>query len=173
LQFFEGFCLRRDAPSSQHRSRMKMKFVNSRWSTAGVAAVAVLLSSFAASSTAWAHNICVIKFCDSNANGHRDPGEPLIGGWPYTITSEDGTSFSFSGETSANGPTCTQVPPGGYVVTEGTHHRRRIGSTRLRPQFLLRSKMARPNVSSLGTSALAHAGGRARKAFGPIKMGRL
>jgi hypothetical protein len=106
--------------NSENASPMKMKFVNNGWSTAAVAAVAVLLMSFTATNTASAHFICVTKFCDSNGDGVQDPGEPLIGGWPYTIARADDNSVVFSGVTDENGPTCTKVDPGDYVVTEGT-----------------------------------------------------
>lgn len=61
--------------------------------------------------------ICVIKFNDVNGNGKRDTGEALLSGWAFTVT--DVASSAVVG-TLASGtrPSCIDVKPGTYVVTE-------------------------------------------------------
>lgn len=62
--------------------------------------------------------ICVVKFNDLNGDGVKQAGEPLLGGWQFSIVRPNGTQ---SGITAAGtGQWCTpqNYPPGSYTVTE-------------------------------------------------------
>lgn len=66
------------------------------------------------------------KFDDLNANGHRDPGEPVISNWPMTITYQG--AVVWSGQTGADGTfrfdldadADPRLGYGTYTVTEAT-----------------------------------------------------
>jgi len=59
-----------------------------------------------------AGRVCVIKYWDKNGNGIKQPGEPLLGGWTFTVTTSPLTQL-----VSAKRP-CVSVRPGTYTVTE-------------------------------------------------------
>lgn len=57
-------------------------------------------------------DICVTKYQDLDADGVRDPGEPPLAGWTFTLSSGQ------SGVTGPEGRVCFTVPEGEYTVTE-------------------------------------------------------
>ena len=59
--------------------------------------------------------VCAKKFYDKNANGHRDPGEPFLSGWPMTLTGP-----SFGPNTKPSTATWSGLASGLYWVEEGT-----------------------------------------------------
>lgn len=63
--------------------------------------------------------ICAIKFNDFNGNGARDPGEPLLPAWSFTVSHGSGAVVT-TGVTDAQGQYCTgqTLPPGAYVLAE-------------------------------------------------------
>jgi uncharacterized repeat protein (TIGR01451 family) len=65
-----------------------------------------------------AGTLCIVKFNDLDGDGVRDPGEPLLANWTFTITAPDGTNHPVT--TDADGRICRDVPPGAYTVTETT-----------------------------------------------------
>ena len=59
--------------------------------------------------------LCAEKFYDANVNGVFDGGDVLINGWVVTILNVDDNSTLLRYT-----PSCTNVEPGTYVVTEST-----------------------------------------------------
>ncbi len=56
--------------------------------------------------------VCVHKYEDLDQDATRDPNEPPLAGWGFTL------SHGPSGETREDGVICWQSPLGGYTVTE-------------------------------------------------------
>lgn len=63
--------------------------------------------------------ICVEKYNDLNGNGVKDPGEPGLAGWSFTVRDASGAVVG-QGVTGANGRWCmpAMAPPGAYTVGE-------------------------------------------------------
>ncbi|HVA87208.1 MAG TPA: hypothetical protein VNF73_12955, partial [Candidatus Saccharimonadales bacterium] len=59
--------------------------------------------------------LCIVKFNDLNGSGRQDPGEPLLGGWVFTV--KDGNGNVVATLYSVKEP-CIDLPPGTYTVTE-------------------------------------------------------
>jgi hypothetical protein len=61
-------------------------------------------------------SLCITKYDDLNGNGTRDPGEPTLAGWTYTV--KDGI-HTYTGTTDSSGVVCFQcISPGTDTVTE-------------------------------------------------------
>jgi hypothetical protein len=61
--------------------------------------------------------ICVVKFNDLDHDGLQGPTEPLLSGWTFNVTDQNGV---LAGTITSNSTrqSCLSVPPGTYTVTE-------------------------------------------------------
>jgi len=63
--------------------------------------------------------ICVKKFNDVNGNGVQDTGEPLLSGWVFNVTDQNGNLVGTITTNPVSASSCLTVPaPGTYTVTE-------------------------------------------------------
>ncbi|HMN98406.1 MAG TPA: SdrD B-like domain-containing protein [Miltoncostaeaceae bacterium] len=61
----------------------------------------------------------IVKFEDINGNGSRDPGEPGVPGWQFTLVNPQGNGSAV--QTGADGTiTIPSVPAGTWTITEAT-----------------------------------------------------
>lgn len=60
--------------------------------------------------------LCIYKFQDSNGNGVRDTGEPLLPNWSFTVYDSSGASTSLA--ILSSGGICKGFPAGTYGVLE-------------------------------------------------------
>jgi len=62
--------------------------------------------------------LTVQKFFDADADGTRDPGEPTLQGWDFTVTRLDTQVLVTTLVTGADGTASVRVQSGAYIVTE-------------------------------------------------------
>lgn len=59
--------------------------------------------------------LCITKFNDLNEDGIQQPGDPLLPGWQFTVTS---ATYSRTVTTGVGGTICIPITCGTYTVTE-------------------------------------------------------
>ncbi len=62
--------------------------------------------------------ICVVKFNDLNGDGVKQAGEPLLGGWQFSVVRPNGTQSGYTAAGTGQWCTPQNYPPGSYSVTE-------------------------------------------------------